>query len=74
MSSIQEVLDGITALNAQLTDVIQVKLDAIQDIVSQLKAGQVSQAQIDALAAAVSGAKSAADAIVADEDSTINNP
>lgn len=73
MSSVQDIIDEVAALNSTL-GTIKFKLDAIQALVAGLQGGQVAtQAQVDALKAAVDGAVATAGTVVAEED-TINPP
>lgn len=67
MSDVNSLLASALALNAALVDV-KSKLDAIAVLVSNLRAGSVDQAQIDAVAAALSSASDAVVAIKSEED------
>lgn len=73
MTDIQSLLDTAAALNTSLT-VVKTKLDAIAALVAALQAGGlVTQAQIDALGAALGDASTAVADIQTEED-VVNPP
>lgn len=67
MTTIDDVTAQVTALNTSVADV-STKLDTIQALVTQLESGSVTQAQIDALSAAVTTAQDSVTAISGKED------
>ena len=68
MSSIADISAAVDTLTTEL-QTIKLKLDDIAAFVALLKAGSVSQADIDALAKKVASTKEVADTIATEADS-----
>ncbi len=74
MATITDIQDSVGQLTATLTS-IDVKLDEVKAFIETLKAGvPVTQEQIDALAAAVQGAKDSAASILTEADALDETP
>lgn len=67
MTQIEDITASVDSLTTEL-QTVNLKLDDIAALIASLKAGQVTQAQLDELASKVAAAKTAADALVTEAD------
>lgn len=68
MATLEEITASVDTVTTSI-QAIDLKLDDVRALVAALKAGQVSQEQIDALAAKVADLKSATAAVVGEVES-----
>lgn len=70
MATLVEIVDGVNTVIESI-QAVDLKLDDIRALIAQLRAGTVSQEEIDALAAKVNELKAATAKIVTEANETV---